>query len=612
MRYDIAELIDLDEFRKLMESFYNITKIPFVLLDINENIIIGYGMQKICMKFHRVNPKCALRCKESDLSVKNRINANEEFGIYVCKNGLVEAFTPIIVEGEHLATLFLGQFFFSEPDIDYFVKQADEFGFDLDEYLEVLSQVPIVSRQEIESYMHYYFQLAKMLSRIGLDKLKKNETEKLLLKQNELLENMVMERTSKLYEINKNLKDHILRRKSVEAELKERKERYKNLIELLPCGVCVYAKDTILFSNKTAATYFGIVNPQDMIGKKATDLFIPQPEYKMDYEKNMVRLLKTGYIELTEEKLIRKFDGKDLDVEATYSLIQYNGETAIMAVFRDISERILLKEKIELDNLRTEFFSNLSHEFKTPLNLIYSTIQLFEAELYKKDMEKDKINKRLEIMKQNCNRMSRLINNLIDISKIEAGYFELVMQNLNIVRIVEEITLSLAEYMENKKIKLIFDTDIEEKIITVDPYAMERVLLNLLSNAVKFSKPGDKIMVNIYEKNENILISIRDTGIGMRQDKLESIFDRFKQIDKSFSRDKEGSGIGLSIVKEIVNMHGGEISVNSEYKVGSEFIIKLPVKQLDIKANIIKDTTCNYDKGILMEMAGIEFADIYS
>lgn len=612
MRYNITDLIDIDELQKLMESFYNITKIPYGLLDSNGTILIGIGWQNICINFHRMNIKTALRCEESDLLVLRSIDPNKEFGIHECKNGLLDAFAPIIVEDEHIATLFLGQFFLKSPDIERFRKQAEEYGFDVNEYLEALSKVPILTKDKVEAYMAYYAKLAKMLSNVGLDRLKKNETEKLLLKQKEHLENMVMERTSKLYEINKKLEKDILRRECIEKELMESKERYKKLIEFLPYGVCVFSENTILFSNKTAAVYFGVDNPKSMIGKKLDDLFYPQSEYQETYETKMEQLLETGYIELAEEKLVRKFDGKNLDIEATFSFIPFNGTNSILVVFRDITERIQLKEKIEMEQLRKEFFSNLSHEFKTPITLIYSTIQLFEAEMSRKDIEMDKVNRRLEIMKQNCNRMIGLINNLLDISKIEAGYFELVFQNHDIVGIIQDIIVSLKEYMTNKGIKLLFHTNLKIKIMTIDPYAIERAVLNLLSNAVKFSNQGDIITVKLYEKKENIFISVRDTGIGMRQDNLDFIFDRFKQVDKSFSRKNEGSGIGLSIVKEIIHMHGGEITVKSEYNVGSEFIIKLPINQANFKEENLTDLAINYERANLIKMAQIEFADIYS
>ena len=213
-------------------------------------------------------------------------------------------------------------------------------------------------------------------------------------------------------------------------------------------------------------------------------------------------------------------------------------------------------------------------------------------------------------MKQNCHRLLRLINNLIDITKIDSGYFDIDENNFDIVNIVENITLSVADYIENKGLTLIFDTFVEEKIIACDPEKIERIMLNLLSNAVKFTPVGGEILVAIKEWNrDNICISVKDTGKGIPKDKLDSIFERFVQVDKSLTRDNEGSGIGLSLVKLLVELHNGTISVQSKEGEGSEFIICLPCKLVD-KVNY-EVTSCDSRGENIIEKISLEFADIY-
>ncbi|WBW96600.1 PocR ligand-binding domain-containing protein [Oceanirhabdus sp. W0125-5] len=155
MKYDITNLIDIPEFEKLMEEFYNITRIPHALIDIDGNIINAVGSQDLCMKFHRMNPESLKLCKQSDLSIKSRINNKKEYNVYVCQNGLVEAVTPIIIEDKHIGSLIFGQFFFTKPDVDFFKKQASNLGFNVDDYLESLSKVPIISEDKVKSYMQY-------------------------------------------------------------------------------------------------------------------------------------------------------------------------------------------------------------------------------------------------------------------------------------------------------------------------------------------------------------------------------------------------------------------------------------------------------------------------
>jgi len=216
---------------------------------------------------------------------------------------------------------------------------------------------------------------------------------------------------------------------------------------------------------------------------------------------------------------------------------------------------------------------------------------------------------KLKILKQNCSRMVKLSNNLIDITKIDSGYFELSLQNCDIVSITEEITLSVVDYIESNNIELIFDTDVEEKVILVDPNAMERIILNLLSNSVKFSKPNNQITVTVSDYGESVGISVKDRGKGIPKDKLEVIFERFRQVDKLLSRKQEGSGIGLSLVKSLVTMHGGEIYVESNYGEGSEFIIKLPVNNQSKTSYFEETDQFEHRYG---ESINIEFSDIYS
>ncbi|MCY6372807.1 PAS domain-containing sensor histidine kinase [Clostridium ganghwense] len=264
---------------------------------------------------------------------------------------------------------------------------------------------------------------------------------------------------------------------------------------------------------------------------------------------------------------------------------------------------------MEYDKLKTEFFANISHELRTPLNLILSTLQLIAYQEKNNILELKYSRKYQNIVKQNCYRLLRLINNLIDITKIDSGYFDIHLKNYNIVNIVENITLSVAEYIENKNIHLLFDTDVEEKIMACDPNQIERIILNLLSNAVKFTEPGGNIIVNMYDKGENIIIAVKDTGIGIPKDKLEIIFHRFTQIDKSFTRNHEGSGIGLSLTESLVKMHGGKIAVKSQYGKGSEFIIELPVKIIESENTKVKNGNIKND---YVESINVEFSDIYS
>lgn len=282
-------------------------------------------------------------------------------------------------------------------------------------------------------------------------------------------------------------------------------------------------------------------------------------------------------------------------------------------LLKELSEKIeeedkLLKKLQEIDKMKTEFFANISHELRTPINVILSATQLLTMDLHGQlSMHHDKKEIYYNSIKQNSFRLIKIINNLIDITKLEAGYYKLSCSNYNIVSVVENITLSIASYVEDKSIDLIFDTDIEEKIISCDPEKIERIVLNLISNALKFTNPGGCIMVTLKDLGDKVKLYVKGTGVGIPEDKLELIFERFSQVDRTLERNKDGSGIGLSLVKSLVELHGGKIDVKSTFGQGCEFIITLPAILTSEKINTYENNLGDN----LVERINIEFSDIY-
>ncbi len=260
------------------------------------------------------------------------------------------------------------------------------------------------------------------------------------------------------------------------------------------------------------------------------------------------------------------------------------------------------------EQVKNEFFANISHELRTPLNIIYSTIQLLNSKYLNSPTEfynfYGKYKKGLKI---NCYRMLRLVNNLIDVTKIEVGFLKADFTNKDIVPLVENITSLVIPHAENKNISIIFDTNIEENIIKCDPVKLERAILNLLSNAIKFTPANGEIFVDLTIEEEWVKLSIKDTGIGIPIEMQASIFDRFVQADKSLKRRNEGSGIGLSIVKSITELHDGKIELISNGVCGTEFIIWLP----NVKLDYTEDSTNLVDYITDKKNIELELSDIY-
>lgn len=282
----------------------------------------------------------------------------------------------------------------------------------------------------------------------------------------------------------------------------------------------------------------------------------------------------------------------------------YGNLVGIIVIGRDVSHRT------EMERLRLEFFANLSHELRTPLNLIFSSLQTLEL------LEKDLLEKNIrfknyiEIINQNSKRLLRLVNNLIDSTKFDCGFYKYNPKNQDIVCFMENIAMSVAEFAKQNDINLIFDTNVEEKVIAFDLEKLERTILNLLSNSIKYTNSPGKIEVILNDCGDTFNITVKDNGIGIPMDKLPVIFDRFKQVENRLRKRSEGSGIGLSLVKDLVKIQGATIKVKSEVGVGSEFTVKLPCKVLK-EEDYVNETYCDDTSNGLVTRMNIEFSDIY-
>ena len=411
------------------------------------------------------------------------------------------------------------------------------------------------------------------------------------------------------------IKSHTLS-KEVKKEFEKRKQIESELELLLEISVDLIAKISengeIKHINSNWSKTLGWTQ-EELLSMNILDII--HTEHKDEYRKIMNDLESdTGCIVI---KMICK--------DNTYKWIEFNykalrNENKFIITAKDITEqrkqeheRKALQEAIQIESLKNEFFANISHEFRTPLNIILGTMQLMQRNVDKNKITWDdnlNLEAHINYIKQNSYRLLRLVNNLIDITCIDSGYYKLQLGNYNIVDIVENITLSVAQYIKDHDVDLIFDTNCEEKIIACDPDKIERIVLNLLSNAIKYTDKYGCIYVDLEVDDEKVKVSVKDNGIGMSSDKLDVIFDRFKKIDNSLNRKCEGSGIGLSLVKSLVELQEGHVYVNSEVGVGSEFTFELPNRII----NEITSDTLNREisKITQIEKCNIEFSDIYS
>ncbi|MGM0619669.1 MAG: hybrid sensor histidine kinase/response regulator transcription factor [Bacteroidota bacterium] len=232
----------------------------------------------------------------------------------------------------------------------------------------------------------------------------------------------------------------------------------------------------------------------------------------------------------------------------------------------------------ELDKLKSLFFANISHEFRTPLTLILGQIESIMSgniEVHEKG--------KLQIANRNARRLLTLINQLLDLSKLESGSMELKAKQHNIVPFLKNLFYSFESLAESQRITLKFASEFKNIPVVFDPDKMEKIFYNLISNAFNFTASNGEIDVSLNVIDSFVNIRIKDSGIGIPSDRLPHIFDRFYQVDSSATRKHEGTGIGLALAKELIELHKGQISGNSKEGEGSEFIIQLPLGDFTIE-----------------------------
>jgi two-component system phosphate regulon sensor histidine kinase PhoR len=397
-------------------------------------------------------------------------------------------------------------------------------------------------------------------------------------------------------------------------QLVRSEENYYQLLKVLPIAVFIHDKEKVYYYNESAEKLLGKESGK-LSGSTMAELI--SEEYRDSFsaliEKNIGHISNSQILTCS----MLNGNGNDMDVEITLTNYIYQGMPAVLSVVRDVStqrkisnlEKDIQKSR-EYEKLRTEFFCNISHELKTPISIILSVQELI-GRLYSNNLKDTRLNKYYNMINRNCYRLLKIANNILDITKLDSNSFEMHPLYINIIKVLKNITLSAADYADKKGISMSFSTNIIEKNILCDPNHIERVLLNLLSNAIKFTHNGGSVLVTAIDQGDSILISVKDNGIGIPKAKLDVIFDRFQQIDKSLARENEGSGIGLSLVKLLVENMGGKITVQSEYGVGTEFLIELPCI-VDKLATMQSDNNyINQNPKRNNEVVKLEFSDIY-
>lgn len=403
----------------------------------------------------------------------------------------------------------------------------------------------------------------------------------------------------------------ITERKLAEEALRENERLLRAVME--GTDDPVFLKDCesrMLVANAATERTYGT----SVIGKTVMDYFQDKELAKVALE-NDRRVLKLGRA-LEAEETVPTVDGIRTFLVRKSPWRDAKGKVmGLIGIARDITDRKAMEtelrrtaEELERkDRLVTDFFINISHELKTPITLIKLALEIIESYLQKPKLNRAGMMGRTAIMKQNANRLSRLVGNILDITKIDAGFMEPKFACADIVGLIHDLVDSMESFAQKKELKIEYKSSVKAKPIMTDSQIVERVILNLVSNAIKHTQEGGCIQISCTDMKSSIVVSVKDNGEGIPDEKKPIIFDRFRQVNTSLTRSSEGTGIGLSLTKALVELLRGRIWFESALGVGSEFIVELPVLQMAEPSQPIEQLSMTIDKQIEMEFSDINF-----
>jgi PAS domain S-box-containing protein len=330
MDYKLSDLIDVAKSRSLLESFCEAVGIASAIIDLEGDVLIGVRWQRICTDFHRINESTCRRCIESDIELANELKSGKKFSLYRCKNGMTDAASPIIIEGQHVANAFVGQFLLNSPDKAYFRRQAAEFGFDEQAYLNALDEVAIISKEKIAPIMDFLTSYAETLAAMGLDRIRKKNYQEEILHHRNNLEEIVREQT---------------------ADLRASEQRSRLLLESVGEGIFgVDLEGKVAFINPAANRMLGYA-PEELVNKEIHGIIHHSHADGSTYPKSKCPMY-LAYAEgtdqhITNEVLWRK-DGSPFPVEYTSMPIKKDAQiVGAVVTFMDITERKRTEEALK-------------------------------------------------------------------------------------------------------------------------------------------------------------------------------------------------------------------------------------------------------------------------
>ncbi|HET6350464.1 MAG TPA: ATP-binding protein [Candidatus Krumholzibacteria bacterium] len=370
-------------------------------------------------------------------------------------------------------------------------------------------------------------------------------------------------------------------------EAKDLGERYRTLQRNASDIIMLVDRNTgrLVEVNRQCCDVLGF-KEEDLLRKSYFDLFHTEDQFQA--RRDFVNIMSGKARSFVDRRLVGR-DGSVIFVDVSANLVEVKSDTFIQVLVHDISQRKMLEQQIilqnknlqdanqrlrEVDEMKTEFLANISHELRTPLSVIIAYTEALRDGLVSDDDRPHF----LDVIAENGQSLLRLINDLLDLSKLEVSGTMLSFTLSHIHDVIRVLWPKVSAAATQKGIDLSFKPGYEIPVVYIDNKRISQVLLSLAHNAVKFTDQGGKVEVSTRRSEEGVVVQVSDTGAGIPEDRVATIFDTFRQLDGSSTRRAGGLGIGLAIAKHIIELHGGKIWVESKAGVGSTFAFMIPVE----------------------------------
>ena len=587
----VEDLLNVEDLQTLLAHFCDAVGVASAISDLKGNLLAFANFRRACTQFHRVGEVSAQRCAESDSILGSRLEEGQDFTIYQCKNGLTDAASPLIIDGKHLANILIGQFHLQEPDLEFFRRQARDLGYDEEDYLASIKEVPMMSEEKLPSILGFLSGFAKIVGTLTLDRIRASQAAEDLKRRAEelrrsqaaalsLAEDAEMARS----EIAR-YRDHLEQLvKDRTEELRVSEERTRLLLESAGEGIIGVSLDgKMTFVNPAACRMLGY-SPDEFEGKELHSLIHYAHKDGSTYPLEdcpMQKSISGGTASHIDSEVLWRKDSTSFPVAYSSNPVHKDGcLVGSVITFSDITSRKLAEEQVrrakeiaeEATKAKSDFLANMSHEIRTPMNAVIGMAHLaLQTELTPKQADY------LTKIQRSAHSLLGIINDILDFSKIEAGKLEMESVDFSLDEVLDNVSTMVGVKVHEKELEFLMDIQQNVPLALVgDPLRLGQVLINLCNNAVKFTEQGEIVIsTNLLEKQDEwvmLQFSVRDTGVGLTEEQKGKLFQAFSQADMSTTRKYGGTGLGLTISKRLVNMMGGEIWVESEAGKGSEFI----------------------------------------